>query len=638
MKAKPNGEMMQIFEKAFDMLKENKNSLTYDLEETEIDYMEEDIEKFNGMLHRKGYEVKNGTIVRKNGESRDLVCNFFIMPKCYVHYYDNDFIRTQKVCLKVYCSEEEEVIYLLLNIDELGSLAWVNEYLDLKYKFDNDKNYKEISEMIQLMCRRLNKLAILDYYCGTGWMKKYNGTWSYKYGNRSIVNTISRDKRLFIQRREKYCQALSMLEVAHKSVTIPMLSFAVLSVVKEILKEANIEPNFTLAVTGNNKKYILRLVGLFTNIFNNDIKERLNWGTYGSISDSAENIKRKVSRFKDSLLVIDAYSEGSKTLNKSLDQFLSNYLEITEYNEAARENNTYGLNRLCLLVKNEIVRNDLFCNICVNDIDINVEQVKEIHISDSLIFIFYSMVEALRKELKRNETRILRAFKNHFSYYKKLFFNNTLYTERMSEILSWLLIGLKLFLEYGRKIDAISEDEAIKIFNEAISIFSNEKNFEEEAGSRKLGIMNTEEDTIYQLMEKIYYMYENEKETNFLDLDKNKIIEDGYIGWYRGVGYENSKKACILIDKTCIANIQDVMMKKYSFKIELNYKKLRLQLNAMDITFETEGQSEAERGTHRIAGKGRYIAIEVDKLKKLFGNLGNLGIWENSDHSNDSNG
>lgn len=259
-------------------------------------------------LLQKEYNIINGIlhITELNG-NLTKICNFRVEALSTI-IEDDGISQNTKYVMRCYLENDTKGERVIINSGELNEKLWIARKLDIKYTLSPNKlaydYFKEyLSEIFSFIKPQVE-------YTHVGW-RFINNRWCYLNGAGAIGSTdvsIRGDKNKIIEvdynfnRVEALNITLNMLEIAEYQKTVPMFLYTHLGVLKEIFKEAEANPEFSLwleGLTGSRKTSVAKV---FFNIFN-----RSNDYISATFKDTLASLEEKSFQYKDSLLIVDDF-------------------------------------------------------------------------------------------------------------------------------------------------------------------------------------------------------------------------------------------------------------------------------------------------------------------------------------------
>jgi len=217
---------------------------------------------------------------------------------------------------------------------EFVAMNWVLNAWGIEAAIGAGSGKKDmVRDAIQNMAPGVEQLRIFTHL---GWRKLDDGKWVYLHANGcigsnnievEIEKSLSRyclpDKGVSLEVAGK--ASLSLLNLAPREVTIPLLSLVYLSPLTEAFKRAGHEPEFVLwmyGVSGTRKTSIAKI---FLSHFGNFATT----APPASFKDTANALERKAFATKDSLLLVDDYHPmASRTEADKMEQIAQRVLRM----------------------------------------------------------------------------------------------------------------------------------------------------------------------------------------------------------------------------------------------------------------------------------------------------------------------
>lgn len=272
----------------------NNSKVIYSTSKSEL--LQKEYNIINGILH---ITESNGDLIK--------ICNFRVEALSTI-IEDDGISKNTKYVMRCYLENDTKGERVIINSGELNEKLWIARKLDIKYTLSANKlaydYFKEyLSEIFSFIKPQVE-------YTHVGW-RFINNKWCFLHGFGAIGATdrsIRGDKNKIIEvdynlsRLEALNRTLNMLEIAEYQKTVPMFLYTHLGVLKEIFKEAEANPEFSLwleGLTGSRKTSVAKV---FFNIYN-----RSNDYIPATFKDTLASLEEKSFQYKDSLLIVDDF-------------------------------------------------------------------------------------------------------------------------------------------------------------------------------------------------------------------------------------------------------------------------------------------------------------------------------------------
>lgn len=399
------------------------------------------------------------------------LCNFVARPTKEITRDDGQEVE-KKLCIEGVLSSGKPLAAIELPITEFASMNWVLTKWGVQASIKAGNNKKDMCrDAIQSMAQNIEKKLI---YTHLGFRKLEEGRWVYLYSGGCIgAEDISVEIEKALSRytlpkqvtdlKKAVIASLSLIQIASKEVTTPLLAYTYLTPLLEAFRIAGIEPNFIIWLVGISGSRKTTLALLYLCHFGN-----FNTKTPpASFKDTANNIERKAFATKDSLLLVDDFHPESNKLDASR-------MEQTAQKILRMYGDRIGRGRLTSTIQfqkaypprgNAIVTGEdipkgqssvaRFMGLELLKGDINIEKLTECQENSNLLgeamFGYIKWLIPQMDELPKNLSKI---FKNLRNKYQQVSAHG-----RLAEMAAWLYIGYRMMLQYMNHVQAISKEE-----------------------------------------------------------------------------------------------------------------------------------------------------------------------------------
>ncbi len=258
--------------------------------------------------------------------------------------------------------------------------------------------------------------------------------------------------------KEAFNHTINMLNIGKIHVTLPILSLSLLSLIVNLLKEADIEPKFVMwvhGITGSRKTTISKL---FCNIFG------VNSETIpASFKDTSASLEVKAFEYKDSVLIVDDYHPSvDRTEKLKMNNTAQNLIRAygdrvgkSRMTKNMKNQNVYKPRGMCLITGEDTIDGHssnariMPVEILSNDIDL-----VQLTYFQNTRNVYTSCLYNYIKFLAYNYDRIANTVNVNFQEKRKVIMNE-FHHGRLAETITFLFIAFQLFLDYGISINAI---------------------------------------------------------------------------------------------------------------------------------------------------------------------------------------
>lgn len=608
--------------------KEKKSSEIY----TSVLGMDKKIKKLYDKLNLEigNRETYNGKLFYIKENKKINVCNFIIEPKCIINYYNKYSILEKKVFIKIYDLHYGFIKSICIDYNIFENEKWIKDYMSSnKFEIYDKSKFEELKKAIYDYVYKSKGILYVDEN-NTGWYKVKKNKWSYFFPNYKYYKGLLKEENSRKYLLNNINDAFKKyLDIAPKTVTIPIFAYSILSILNGLFKEVNIQPNFIMLLIGKKEDNIFGLSSLFGNIFHNVDNRLYDYKSGGYLEDSIEDLFEKSTMHKDSLMLIDGiYSGDDKKLKYIKDKFMKYYIK-RDYVFTKNKNN-YRLNRLPLIIceKNIYSNDKLFLKVNIENSGIDNKKLSEFIAgdADNLKELFYCLVLYLSKFAYRWKFKYIKNY--FFNMKRELFYSNINLDERNSEILVWLLMSYGLFLEFLYNNKLIDNFQLKDSYEEAkLNIFGNldiNKNIESNIICE---IQKIESNDTNELLKFIYEIYCKDKDRYFIEADEAKneeTLDEDYIGWIKKNKKEQDEIYLIFNNESSFKKYKKLYNSKGDNKISIDYDNFNENLKALSILKITKSEKKRAKYSlklNRDLDKKRYMAISVNKLEEYLKSL-----------------
>jgi hypothetical protein len=399
-----------------------------------------------------------------NRDSKE-VGNFFFYPTHKIFEYDGieKKYAGMRICCVMCIQKTKDTfmdtyfrkIYLNVNCEMLKDGKWLKKVAGDGFKlnkkfFDIEKLMKSIAPKKELIISSVIGWVktITEFHYVPITNSKKNGIEASKDVRQAFQYQLLED----LNEYEAYKITRELLSATSKDVSIPLISFTLISSLDSLITKKSKE-QFILCLSGNSERLIKMLSNLFCNVYNRsshiyelDTKIHANQSLKNDISDKAKKLK-------DAVFI-------SKVSNRSE---LKNYTKIIEEVQC-------GL----LLINSNPILHDMVIDIDTNSASID-HKIVQYHQENPAVFTtwFHFFIRYIQSTLqgKQWERDLMKVYEDCLERLEK-YNRRELNPTRLRQC-AWLLTGYFLFVKFGYKIDAFSEEEHQKLFEEALPIFIN---------------------------------------------------------------------------------------------------------------------------------------------------------------------
>lgn len=292
------------------------------------------------LLKGSRYETSKGSLCKriiKTNDGEEIeelkpLCNFTAYPIKQV-FKDNGLEVAKFLEIGGSSSTGEPFPPALVPMESFSSMSWVASEWGAKAAIEPGWGLRdELRFCIQSMVTDETPTEII--YTHLGWRKSETG-WTYLHAGNPQVEIHGRLQRYILPEKadnamEAIKASLSLLDVAPRSITIPLLALVYLAPLCEPLRQAGIEPGFLLWIYGITGTLKSTLTALFLSHYGKFDNKTLPCG----FRDTVASLEDVIFGCKDCLLAIDdfypssSFSERGK-LEYTAEQLIRSYGDRT---------------------------------------------------------------------------------------------------------------------------------------------------------------------------------------------------------------------------------------------------------------------------------------------------------------------
>ena len=295
-----------------DLTPEEIEDLVIDTEEQ--DEYKEYNKKLNGTPYVFGFQGLQRKVKKGNSEELKTLSNFLPIPIKKI-YIDNGIETEGYLELEAVLNNKLKLHPIKLNYNKLEGISWgcLAEWDLLAQIYPPKSNHKEyVFSVIQALAKEIDKETIYEH---TGF-RKVKGKMIYLYHGGAIgakqdikvdLSGISLERYSFTDKhydiKESIKTSLSILDLARKEITIPLLGLAYLSPLRSLFLEENIPLGFVTWIVGESGSQKSSLSSIIVSHFGDFERDTLP----GGFKDTTNSIEKKAFTLKDTLFAIDDY-------------------------------------------------------------------------------------------------------------------------------------------------------------------------------------------------------------------------------------------------------------------------------------------------------------------------------------------
>lgn len=394
-------------------------------------------------------------------ESKEIG-NFFFYPTHRILEYDGD--KTKQYGYRICCFKYEfdagsfkpviKRVSLDISNDEVKNGKWKERKKLSGFELKKGSSDK-ILRLMEKMCKGTRKEVVVSSV--PGWVKSNQGFHHIPISkskpkvimpSENILKAFRFEVSEDMDAIEAYKKIKELLSVTEKEISIPLLSYTVISSLQSLIK--SYEP-FMLSICSKNARKAKMLANLFCNLYNRTAHlYELDLKLYSN-NDFKDTILEKSKRFRDAVFI--------STIEKRSD--LKTYMKVQKETPCG-----------VLLITSSLLRHDSVIDISIEgtSIDTNIPSFHGDHpdvFSTALhYFIRYIEKQRIIAGWNKDINKLFNSCKKAIEGYSHTEFN-----PNKLEQFAWLLMGYKLLGIFGKEIGAITEAEFNSSLNEAVAIF-----------------------------------------------------------------------------------------------------------------------------------------------------------------------
>ena len=458
-----------------------------------LDTVEEQDEyaEYNNKLEETSYNFGYAGLQRKvlkgNKEEIKNIANFLSLPIKKIYIDDG---REAKGYLQLKCVLTDKKVLPDIKVDygELDNMKWINNpKWDLKPRIYPPKaNHKEYAyDALHYLSRDIPKETIFEH---TGF-RTINGELVYLHQGGAIgtnsdisvdLSEISLERYKFTNKQydleECIELSLSILDVAKKEITIPLIAVAYLSPLRSIFLKKNVPLGFVTWISGESGSQKSSLSALILSHFGNFERDNLP----GGFKDTVNSIEKKAFTLKDTLFAIDDYYPSkSQTESKKMDAVAESLFGLYGDRQARSRMRQDGqtvkmgfcARGMCIVTGESFpsfaesrTARALIIEMARGDIDLQLLSTIQSK-KDKLSYCMKGYIQYIID----NQDKIQKNCKSKFMEYRNKA-NQNLAHGRIPEIVASEYIGIELFYEYAKEKGVITEERMKQMKEDAWKI------------------------------------------------------------------------------------------------------------------------------------------------------------------------
>lgn len=463
-----------------DLTPEEIQELNGNIEE-EDEYKEYN-DKLYGTPYVFGYQGLQRKVKKGNSEEKKTLSNFMPLPTKKI-YIDNGLESEGFLELEGVLYNKIKLPKIKVNYNKIENMSWLYKpEWDLRGTIYPPKgNHKEyVYDSIQALSRDIPKETIFEH---TGF-RKVNGQLVYLHQGGAIgtekdirvdLSSINLERYKFTDKRydleESVKLSLSILDLANKEITIPLLALTYLAPLRSIFLKANIPLGFVTWIVGESGSQKSSISALLVSHFGDFERDTLP----GGFKDTTNSVEKKAFTLKDTLFPIDDYYPSqslieAKRMDAVAESLFGLYGDRQARSRMKQDGQTvkmgFSARGMCLVTGESFptfaesrTARALIVEISRGDTDLkllsSIQKDKE--------KLSFCMKEYIRYIIGIADD-INKNCKDKFIEYRNKA-NQNLCHGRIPEIVASEYMGIELFLEFARKNEVITNEKMLELKN-----------------------------------------------------------------------------------------------------------------------------------------------------------------------------
>lgn len=456
---------------------------TIDIPEEQDEYSEYN-NKLEGTSYKFGYAGLQRILSKGNKEEIKNISNFLPLPIKKI-YVDDGREKEGYLQLKAVLTNKKILPTIKVAYGDIDNAKWIsNPKWDLKVRVLSPKNRNKelLCDATLSMADEIPKETIFEH---TGF-RKIDGKLVYLHQGGAIgasksisvdISEISLERYKFTENEYdlKECieLSLSILDVAKKQITIPLIALTYLSPLRSMFLEQNIPLGFVTWVSGESGSQKSSLSALILSHFGDFERDNLP----GGFKDTVNSIEKKAFTLKDTLFAIDDYYPSkTQTESKKMDAVAESLFGLYGDRQARSRMRQDGqtvkmgfcARGMCIVTGESFpafaesrTARALIIEMARGDIDLQLLSRIQSE-KDKLSYCMKGYIQYLID----NQDKIQKNCKAKFIEYRNKA-NQNLAHGRIPEIIASEYIGIELFYEYAKEKGVITDEKMKKLKEDA---------------------------------------------------------------------------------------------------------------------------------------------------------------------------
>lgn len=460
--------------------------------------------EYNKMLEGTPYTFGYAGLQRKvkkgATEEKKTLSNFMPLPVKKL-YLDNGMESEGWLEIEGVLNNKIGLPKIKVNYNKLETMQWlVRPEWDLYARtFPPKSNHREyIYDVVQMLSIDIPRETIYQH---TGF-RKINNKWVYLHQNGAIgskkdvrvdLSEISLERYSFTDKKfdvkESIQKSLSILDLANKEITIPLLSLVYLAPLRTFFVKAGIPLGFVTWIVGESGSQKSSVSALLVSHFGDFERDTLP----GGFKDTTNSMEKKAFTLKDTLFPIDDYypsqtQQEGKRMDAVAESLFGLYGDRQARSRMRQDGKTvkmgFPARGMCIVTGESFptfaesrTARALIIELLRGDIDLNLLSKSQMN-KEELSFCMKEYILYLIE----NADGIIKASKDKFIKYRNEA-NEGLSHGRIPEIVATEYMAFEIFLVFAIENGVITEEQkkelaktAWKYLKEAGRLYPGEKN------------------------------------------------------------------------------------------------------------------------------------------------------------------
>lgn len=464
-----------------DITPEEIKDLGIDTEEmTEPDEYKEYNDMLYGTPYVFGYAGLQRKVKKGNSEELKTLSNFMPIPKKKI-YIDNGLEAEGYLEIAAVLNSKIKMNPIKVNYNKLENMGWIcnPSWNLLPQIYPPKSNHKEYGyAAIQNLSKDIDKETIYEH---TGF-RIVNEKLVYLYHGGAIgankdvkvdLSGISLERykftNMYYDIKECIKTSLSILDIAKKEVTIPLLGLAYLSPLRSLFLEENIPLGFVTWLVGESGSQKSTLSAIITSHFGDFERDTLP----GGFKDTVNSVEKKAFTLKDTLFAIDDYypsqtlQEGKK-MDSVAESLFGLYGDRQARSRMKQDGQTvkmgFSARGMCIVTGESFpsmaesrTARALIIEVARGDVDLQLLSRLQEN-KEQLSFCMKGFIQYIIEKIND----IKKSCKSKFIQYRNKA-NQDFAHGRIPEIIASEYMGIELFIEFANSQNVITNDNMMEL-------------------------------------------------------------------------------------------------------------------------------------------------------------------------------